>query len=110
MDSSGTCNSFVSVRCVGQVLTTAVIEENLSPTYSNKLQFPIFMPILNDKITIRIWNRGGRFSDQFIANIPEYPSHFDYFNLSKLLSMDGKMKCSWINTYGVHPADRSYFK
>lgn len=110
MDSSGNCNSFISVRSVGQVMTTPVIDENLSPTYSNKLQFPVFMPILNDKITIRVWHRGGRFSDQFIANIPEYPSHFDYFNLSKLLSMDGKMKCSWINTYGVHPADRSYFK
>jgi hypothetical protein len=24
--------------------------------------------------------------------------------------MDGKMKCTWINTYGVHPSERGWFK
>jgi hypothetical protein len=66
--------------------------------------YPVYIPNYNDKIIIRVWSRGsGLTSDSFIANVPEYPSAYDFFNISKLLSSDGKMKASWINLYGVHP-------
>jgi hypothetical protein len=71
--------------------------------YNSKLCFPIFLPILNDKITVRVWSQGRRGADTFIANIPEYPNPFDYFNLTKILSCDGKMRTTWFNLYGVHP-------
>jgi hypothetical protein len=43
----------------------------------------------------------------FIANVPEYPSQFDHFNVSKLMISEGKMRATWINLYGIHPDDRA---
>lgn len=78
--------------------------------YNSRLQFPVFVPVLNDKITVRIWSRGSKTSaDTFIANIPEYPSAYDFFNISKLLSCDGRMKSTWFNLYGVPPLERGWF-
>ncbi len=60
---------------------------------------------------MRIWSRGSKTSaDTFIANIPEFPSAYDFFNISKLLSCDGKMKSTWFNLYGVAPLERPWFK
>jgi hypothetical protein len=109
-DSSGTCNSFISVRVSGFVQTTRVIEENFNPNYNARLCFPVYTPIFNDKITIRLWSRNYSGSDTFIANVPEYPSAFDHFNLTKLLTNDGKMRATWINLYGVHPLERTGLK
>jgi hypothetical protein len=70
--------------------------------------FPITSPILNNKITMRLWSDGGTFSaNPFIANIPEHPSEIDFFNISKLLSSDGRMPARWFNLYGVHPLERN---
>lgn len=70
--------------------------------------FPVTYPILNDKITVRIWSKNGGFSaNTFIANIPEHPSETDNFNLSKLLSQDGRMTARWFNLYGTHPNERN---
>lgn len=109
-DSSGTCNSFISVRASGSVQATRVIEENFSPIYNARLCFPVFAPIMNDKVTIRMWSKNRRTADTFVANIPEYPSAFDQFNITKLLTHDGKMRATWINLYGVHPMERGWFQ
>jgi len=93
----------VSVRAVGSVQTTKVVEDNYNPLYNAKICFPIRFPILNDKITVRVWSKGKRGADTFIANVPEYPSPYDYFNIGKLLSHDGKMRGTWFNLYGIHP-------
>lgn len=61
----------------------------------------------NDKIVIRVWSQGRRSADLFIANVPEYPSQFDHFNVSKLMISEGKMRATWINLYGIHPDDRA---
>jgi len=47
------------------------------------------MPILNDKILVRVWdrNRGGR--DRLVAQVPGVPSDSDHFNISALLSRGG---------------------
>lgn len=59
---------------------------------------------MNDKITVRVWSEGSAFSsDDFIANMPEFPSENDYFNISKLLAIEGRLKPTWINLYGIHP-------
>jgi hypothetical protein len=47
---------------------------------------------------IKLWN-----SELFLANIPEKPSRMDIFNISDLLSKEGKMEPTWINIYGVRP-------
>lgn len=65
-------------------------------------------PILNDKITVRIWSQNsGLSANTFIANVPEHPSEYDYFNLSKIIAQDGRMSPKWIHLYGVLPADRN---
>jgi len=76
---------FVSARAFGCVLTTGK-KSGTKPVYSSKLQFPIHYPILNDKITMRIWHREDWKANVFLANIPEHPSATDYFNISKLLA------------------------
>jgi len=55
-DGGGQCNSFVSVRASGFVQITRVIEENFNPMYNARLCFPVYAPVLNDKVTIRIWS------------------------------------------------------
>ena len=75
---------FVSARVFGCVLTTSS-QNNGKPTFNQKLQFPILYPIMNDKITLRVWHkRPGLKANMFVANIPEHPSQFDSFNISKL--------------------------
>jgi len=83
----GSVNPFVSARVNGCVLTTKIVNANKTPLFQQKLLFPISAPILNEKITARIWsNNPGLTPNTFIANIPEHPSEFDYFNLSKILN------------------------
>lgn len=108
-DSSGQCNSFVSVRASGFVQITRVIEENFNPMYNARLCFPVYAPVLNDKVTIRVWSQNKRTQDTFIANVPEYPSQNDQFNITRLLNHEGKMRTTWINLYGVHPLERGWF-
>ena len=61
---------FVSARVNGCVLVT---KDKSNGQFYAKLQFPIFYPILNNKITMRIWSKKSGAND-FIANIPEHPS------------------------------------
>ena len=89
---------------------TRIVEDNYNPIYNARLCFPVFVPILNDKITIRAWSKNKRSADTFIANIPEYPSPHDCFNITKLLSCEGKIRATWFNLYGIHPLDRSWFQ
>lgn len=73
-DLGGDINPFVSMRVNGCVLATKIVSGNSNPLFNNRLQFPITYPILNDKITTRIWSKTGSFApDIFIANIPEHP-------------------------------------
>ena len=105
---NGEVNPFISMRVNGCVLTTKTQTKNANPQFYNRLQFPITYPILNDKITSRIWSKTDGLSPNiFIANIPEHPQEGDFFNLSKLQSSDGRMPARWINLYGVPPKERS---
>lgn len=101
--SNGKIAPFVSARVNGIVQITGT-----RPKFNAKLQFPIFYPILNDKITMRIWSKQTMLSKNiYIANIPEHPNMFDQFNLTKLFSQDGRMPARWINLYGTSPLERS---
>ena len=103
----GSVSPFISVRVNGCVLTTRTINNSQTPLFNTMLQFPINYPILNDKITMRIWSRVSGFSPHhYIANIPEHPCFTDFFNISKLLANDGRMSSRWINLYGADPKDR----
>ena len=105
--TNGQIRPFVSARVNGMALTTNT-KTNARPKFNAKLQFPLFYPILNNKITIRIWSaKGGLKQNMYIANIPEHPSMSDCFNLTKLLAQDGSMPCRWFNLYGTEPLERS---
>jgi hypothetical protein len=99
------CNSFISVRVSGCVQTTRVIKDNFSPIYNARMCFPVHTPLLNDKITVRLWSKTNG-PDIFIANVPEYPSAFDFFNISKLMTNEGKLRATWFNLYGVPPLEK----
>ena len=98
---------FVSARVNGMVLTT-ITGRNARPVFKAKLSFPIFYPILNNKITMRLWSaKGGLKQNLYIGNIPEHPDMNDFFNLTKLQASDGSMPCRWFNVYGTPPLERS---
>ena len=98
---------FVSARVNGLVLTSKFCQKQ-NPVFNSRMQFPITSPILNNKITMRLWSDGGTFSaNPFIANIPEHPCDNDFFNISKLLASDGRMAARWFNLYGVDPKERN---
>lgn len=61
--------------------------------------FPCYFPVLNEKIILRIWHQRSRGADNFIADIPEFPEPNDFFNISKLISMGGRMAAKWVNHY-----------
>jgi hypothetical protein len=90
---------FISARVNGCVLTSKEISKNNNPVFNSKMMFPITYPILNDKITMRVWSKTGGFSSNiYIGNIPEHPQENDWFNLSKLMSAPkvlGKERASW---------------
>lgn len=107
VDSDGKIKPFVSARVFGMVLCTKC-RPNANPKFNAKLQFPIYYPILNNKITMRVWSQTGALSPNiFIANIPEHPNDMDPFNLTKLMTQDGRMPLRWINLYGTKPLERS---
>jgi hypothetical protein len=96
------CNGFVSVRAMGLVDKTQTVEANSNPIWNSKISFPVFEPILNDKIVVRVWSKVFRGRDRLIATIPEVPSRRDPFNITTLLSRGGVMPCRWFSLYG-HP-------
>ncbi len=100
-------SAFISVRTVGLVQITKTISNSSNPVYNQKLLFPTYLPFLNDKIVMRMWNRNSRGADDFIANIPEFSGPNDVFNISKLLSMGGRMAAMWINLYCIPPEERN---
>jgi hypothetical protein len=100
-------NFFVSCRSMGLVHRTKSIGNNSAPLINQKMLFPTYFPFLNDKIVMRCWHyqKGG--TDKFIANIPEFTTGTDFFNISKLMSMGGRMPAKWINLYGIPPEERN---
>ena len=103
---SGLIDAFASVRVGGFVEPTPVVKGSQDPDWNTKFNFPVFMPILNDKILVRVWdrNRGGR--DRLVAQVPGVPSDSDHFNISALLSRGGQLPCRWFNMYG-HPPNEN---
>jgi len=70
-DKGAKIRPFVSARVFGSHQITSV-KLGIKPKWNAKLQFPIYYPILNDKITMRIWFwNSGLSSNTFLANIPE---------------------------------------
>jgi hypothetical protein len=99
--------AFISARAVGLVQKTRKVKDNSSPTYNQKMLFPCYFPFLNDKILMRIWNENQGAADEFISNIPEFPLTNDFFNISKLIAIGGRMPAKWINLYGIPPNERN---
>lgn len=69
--------------------------------------FPVYYPVLNDKIILRMWNLESQAADQFIGGLPEFTTKNDFFNISKLISIGGRMPAKWINVYCIPPLERN---
>jgi hypothetical protein len=52
--------------------------------YSARMKFPLFYPILNDRIVIRVWDNRRMLSNIYIGSVPEVPSENDQFNINVL--------------------------
>ena len=96
---------FISCRAVGLVHKTKTVTNNSNPIYNQKLMFPCYFPVLNEKIILRIWHSSTQ--DVFIADIPEKPEPTDFFNINKLLVIGGRMPAKWINLYSIPPHERN---
>lgn len=89
------------------VQTTKVIPKK-SPKFECTMGFPVYYPILNNKITIRVWHETSAVTrNVYIANIPEHPNQTDLFNITQLMANDGRMTKRWMNLYGTEPLERS---
>ena len=84
---------FVSARSCGLVERTHMFEVNSSPIWNIKMSFPASTPILNDRITIRVWDHRPRSRDKLIATLPEVPNDHDIYNISNLISRGGVLPC-----------------
>jgi hypothetical protein len=104
--SVGAVDTFVSVRSVGSVQTTSVVRNTQTPTYNCRFMFPVFMPVFNDKIILRIWDKSSVGADLFLANVPEVPGESDFFNINSLQAKGSFMPYRWINLYGIAPEER----
>ena len=82
--SFGKCDSFISVRAGGITQITPVMKSMQNPQYATRLMFPLYFPVFNDKIVIRVWDKRVCMTDNFIAMIPEIPSETDFFNANFL--------------------------
>ncbi|CAG9335811.1 unnamed protein product [Blepharisma stoltei] len=100
-------NAFVSARTCGFVDKTHTMKETNDPIWNVKLSFPAYKPILNDRITVRVWDQRPLARDIMIATIPEIPSDHDFFNITNLLSRGGVMPCRWIPLYGQNLEESS---
>ncbi len=56
VNSNDKISPFISARVNGIVQITGT-RANPNPKFKTKMQFPIFYPILNNKITMRIWSK-----------------------------------------------------
>ena len=90
-------------------MTTPVVENTQKPSYMMKFQFPVFMPVLNDKIIIRCWDKRKALSDIFIGNIPEMPLENDYFNINSLQSKGGNMPYRWVISFYIDYSINIYY-
>ncbi len=101
----GKTDPFISCRAIGLVQKTKTVKNNNNPLYNQKILFPCYFPVLNEKIILRMWH--SNIQDDFIADIPEKPEPNDYFNINKLIVIGGRMPAKWINLYSIPPSERN---
>ena len=65
-------------------MITAIVKNSTKPSYNCRMMFPIYFPVHNDKIIIRLWDKRKLLVDLFIAQVPEFPSQNDPFNINYL--------------------------
>lgn len=100
-------NLFVSCRVIGLYSKTEVIAGRTNPSWRTRMSFPAYKPILNDRITVRLWDKVRLGRDTLIASIPEVPTERDMFTVSNLLSRGGIMPCRWVNLYSFDHKEES---
>ena len=76
------------------------------PQFKTRILFPLYFPLSNDKIVIRIWDQRICMTDTFIGQVPEVPTENDFFSLSFLQSRGGILPYTWFNIYGIPMPER----
>ncbi|EGR34566.1 hypothetical protein IMG5_007260 [Ichthyophthirius multifiliis] len=105
--SYNSCDSFISSRVGSNVLATQVFKNTQKPSFQLKFIFPIHIPVFNDKIVLRVWDKRKLTADNFIASIPEIPNSNDWFNINTLISRGGTMPFKWYHLYGIPLEERT---
>lgn len=99
------CDSFISVRVGNIIQRTSTVENNQKPVFSTRMVFPVFFPIMNDKIIIKLWDQ-HMLGDSLIGNIPENLLNDLSFDLNYLQSAGGTIPFKWVNLYGIPKNER----
>ena len=97
--------SFISCRVQNFVMKTEATAPSTKPKWNSRLQFPITLPLLNDKIIIKMWDQKFA-SSTFYANVPENPLYENKFHINYLQSTGGNMPFTYINLYGIPEHER----
>ena len=85
--------SFISCRVQNYVMCTEATAASKKPKWNSRLQFPISLPLLNDKIIIKMWNKKNYMTDTFYANVPENP--FYVFQLGHVFGLSIFFGTTW---------------
>jgi Ca2+-dependent lipid-binding protein len=78
------CDAFLSAKVAGYLQTTPVIEGTQKPKFSTRIMFPVYFPLMNDKIILKLWDKRKLMQDVFIGNVPENPFIDNWFNINFL--------------------------
>lgn len=96
----------ISVRVQNFVNVTQASSRSRNPKFNLRFTFPITLPLLNDKIILKLWKQNTFKKDIFYANIPENPFTEHKFHINFLQSTGGNMPYTWINLYGIPENER----
>ncbi len=71
------------------------------PLFKSRFCFPVFFPLYNDRLTIRVWSHVSLGTDLLIGSIPEIVVD-DYTTSISHLNSEGKlMKSTWVREPSV---------
>jgi hypothetical protein len=66
------------------------------PLFKKRFCFPVFFPLYNDRLTIRLWDYHSFGTDLLVGSIPEIVAEDYTTSIFHLHSEGGCMKSTWV--------------
>ena len=66
------------------------------PLYKARFNFPVFFPLLQHRLTIRLWEKRTMGADRLVGSIPEL-AHESNVTITKIHSEGGNIKTAWVS-------------